>query len=83
MAAPVLTITEAFNDYDSFADLLQRIGVTTACRTRLLDEEGIDNAAELAAITAKYLQSTFDNVNKLFGKMTGIGCIYFAPNRVT
>ena len=82
MAAPALTITEAFNDYNSFAELLQRIGVTAACCTRLLDEERIDNAAELAAITAKDLQSKFDNVNKLFGNMTGRGRIYFAPNRV-
>ena len=84
MAAPVLTITEAFNDYDSFADLLQRIGVTAVCRTRLVDEEGIDSATELTAITMKDLQSTVDNVNKLFGNTTGGGrIIYFAPNRVT
>ena len=82
MAALALTITEAFNDYDSFADLLQRIGVTATCHTRLMDEEGIDSAAELAAITMKDLQSTFDNVNKLFGNTSGGGRIYFAPNRV-
>ena len=83
MAAPVLSITDAFNDYDSFANLLQRVGVTAACRTRLMDEEGIDSAAELAAITTKDLQSTFDNVNKLFGNTAGGGRIYFAPNRVS
>ena len=55
MAAPALTITKAFNDYDSFADLLQCIKVTAAFCTRLLDEEGINNAAELAAVTAKDL----------------------------
>ena len=83
MAQPALTITDAFNDYDAFADLLQRIGVTAACRTRLMDEEGIDSAAELAAITMKDLQSTVDNVNKLFGNTTSGGRIYFAPNRIS
>ena len=83
MAAPVLAITEAFNDYDSFADLLQRIGVTAACCTHLMDVEGIDSATELTAITMKDLQSTFDNVNKLFGDTARRGRIYFAPNRAT
>ena len=83
MATPVFTITEASNDYDSFADLLQRIGVTAACRARLMDEEEIDSATELTAITMKDLQSTFGNINKLFGNTARGGRIYFATNRAT
>jgi len=81
--AAVLSITEAYNDYNSMNDLLTRIGISRSCRERLMDEEGFETAADLALTVLKDLQTAIEYVNKLFGNVTGAGRIYFPPNRVT
>ena len=80
--AAVLSITEAFNDYNSMEDLLTRIGLSRVCRERLMDEEGFETASDLAITNLKDLQAAIEFVNKLFGNVTGAGRIYFPPNRV-
>ena len=81
--AAALSITDTFNDYDSMEALLSRIGLSRACRERLMDEEGFETAADLSIVDLKDLQNAIENVNKLFGNKTGVGRIYFPPNRVT
>ena len=81
--AAILSITEAYNDYNSIGDLLTRIGISRVCRERLMDEEGFETAADLALTNLKDLQTAIEHVNKLFGNVTGAGRIYFPPNRVT
>ena len=81
--AAILSITEAYNDYNSMNDLLTRIGISRSCRDRLMDEEGFETAADLGLTVLKDLQTAIEYVNKLFGNVTGAGRIYFPPNRVT
>ena len=81
MAAP-LSITNAFNDYNSMEDLLTRAGLSRACQTRLMDEEGFETAADLVITDLKDLQNAIEYVNKAFGKKTGADRIYFPPNHI-
>ena len=36
----ILSITDAFDDYESMEALLRRLGLSTRCITRFMDEEG-------------------------------------------
>ena len=81
--AAVLSITDTFNDYNSMEALLTRIGLSRAYRTRLMDEEGFETAADLVTTELKDLQNAIDYVNKAFSNKTGADWIYFPPNRIT
>ena len=82
MAAP-LSITDTFNDYNSMEVLLTQVGISRVCRTRLMDEEGFETAADLVITDLKDLQNAIEYVNKAFGNKTGRDRIYFPPNRIS
>ena len=66
-ATQALSITDAFDDYDSMKVLLSTIGISVSCIERLMDEEGYETARDLATSTDFDIKTTIDNVNKLFG----------------
>ena len=78
----ILSITDAFDDYESMEALLRRLGLSTRCITRFMDEEGFETARDLALARETDVKSTIDNVNKLFGSATGPNRIYFPPIKV-
>ena len=80
--AAVLSITDVFNDYNSMEALLTQIGLSRACRNRLMTEEGFETAADLVTTDLKDLQNAIEYVNKAFGNQTGAARIYFPPNRI-
>lgn len=81
--AAVLSITDVFNDYNSMEALLTQIGLSRACRTRLMTEEGFETAADLVTTDLNDLQNAIEYVNKAFGNQTGAARIYFPPNRIS
>ena len=80
---PRLSITDAFDNYESMQELLRRLGISANYITRFIDEEGFGSARDLALVRETGIKSTINNVNKLFGSAAGIICIYFPPIKVT
>ena len=78
----VETITEAYNSQDRFSDLLLRLNIPIGHINRLINEEGLDSASELASTKAEDVEQSMINVNKLFGNKTGTGRLYFSPARI-
>jgi len=76
------SITEAYNSQDRFSDLLLRLNFPARHITRLIDEEGLDTAGELATTKAEDVEQSMINVNKLFGNRTGAARLYFSPARI-
>ena len=76
------TITEAYNSQDRFSDLLLRLNIPRGHINRLINEEGLDSASELASTKAEDVEQSMTNVNKLFGNKTGTARLYFSPARI-
>ena len=77
-----LTITEAYDDTEAFRALLLRLNLPESNVSRLIDEEGFDTARVFSFTRVKDIETSIENVNKLFGARTGAARIYFAPIRV-
>ena len=64
--APPMSITYAFNDRYFMKDLLNRVGISFTCITRLIKIENFETVRDLALTRVINLKATVQNVNKLF-----------------
>ena len=71
-----------FDDYDSMSDLLKQIGLSVACRVRLMDEEGLETARDLSGSRLEDIQTTVETVNKMFGARNNRTKVYFPPVKI-
>ena len=74
-----INILGSFNSVVEFDNLLVRIGLNQRCRNRLIADEGITTAQDLAETRPKDLKAFLENINKLFGSKPVDQRIYFAP----
>ena len=76
------SITEVYNSEPHFRNLLTRLSIPEAHINRLINEEGLNNASELAVTKADDIEQSMNSVNKLFGNKTGNTRLYFSPARI-
>ena len=74
-----INILGSFNSAVEFDNLLVRIGLNQRCRNRLIADEGITTAQDLAETRPKDLKTSLENINKLFGSKPVNQSIYFGP----
>ena len=76
------SITEVYNSEPHFRDLLARLNIPEAHINRLINEEGLNSASELAVTKTDDIEQSMNSVNKLFGNKTGNARLYFSPARI-
>ena len=76
------SITEVFNSEQHFRDLLVRLNIPEGHINRLINEEGLNSASELAVTKTDDIEQSMNSVNKLFGNKTGNARLYFSPARI-
>ena len=78
----VESITEVYNSEPHFRDLLARLNIPEAHINRLINEEGLNSASELAVTKTDDIEQSMNSVNKLFGNKKSNARLYFSPARI-